>query len=178
MKIRHLAALIVLIFFMVGCDFGWYIPTTGDQGLHRIDNSMADDFRNRAFEYDVIPDLGFKNVNDILKWVSLNIEYDIDIGNGWRTPEEVYESRRGTCNHFAVLALYLIKRDTGIEGSLVQGTYAPFKGEGGHSWISIKGQWWEPQSFAKVPQKSYRAEWPWIGYIPYDVIMRIVSMSS
>lgn len=92
-----------------------------------------------VYDMHVIPDLGLETTEEVMQWVSQNITYKSDgIRDEWQEPHETYNSRTGDCEDFAILALYLMGR-----GNMETGTN---RNKGGHAWVSVDGQHWEPQT--------------------------------
>lgn len=98
------------------------------------------------YEFDEIPDLGLQTIEDVIQWVyweidwvSDNIHYPAD--EYWQSPAQTYIWRTGDCEDFAILALYLIHRDVGIDGRLILGYFY----SSGHAWLYADGHFWEPQ---------------------------------
>lgn len=94
-----------------------------------------------------IPKIG-DSVETILQWIAENISYETDIDQYgvtgyWATPMETYSLGAGDCEDFCTLALYLIHRDAGIDGTHVIGVNSA--GDI-HGWIRIDGVDWEPST--------------------------------
>jgi hypothetical protein len=66
----------------------------------------------------------FNSLEDAVKWINTNIDYESDLSNYgyteyWANPKEVLERRRGDCDDMAILLLYAAKTQFHIEGSLL-----------------------------------------------------------
>jgi hypothetical protein len=82
------------------------------------------------------------------------------------TPLETYETRRGDCEDYSILALYLLARDAGVYGDMVTGSH-----DGrGHAWVRIDGENWEPQNGRRNSQSRYTVLWTY----SYDEAMAMV----
>lgn len=99
-----------------------------------------------------IPDLGFETVQDVMTWMGQAIRYVSDEVHYpqleyWQSPDQTYVWRAGDCEDFAILAMYFIYRDVGIEPAMAVGTWTdPDTGvETGHAWVFVEGEWWEPR---------------------------------
>jgi len=97
--------------------------------------------------FDEIPDLGIQTVQDAMDWVADEIWYVSDEIHYpqleyWQSPLQTYVWRTGDCEDYAILALYLIHRDVGIDGELARGSYDGI----GHGWVLVAGHQWEPQT--------------------------------
>ena len=119
-----------------------------------------------------IPPVG-DSVEEIVVWVAANIRYATDtelygVTGYWATPLETYSLRRGDCEDYCTLALYLIHRDVGIDGYLVVGRL----GDATHGWIRVDGADWEvelgrPQDegmFVEVDVLTYEEAMRMVGY--------------
>ena len=99
------------------------------------------------WEFDEIPDLGIQTVQDAMDWVSDEVRYVSDdihypADEYWQSTAQTYMWRCGDCEDYAILALYLIHRDVGIDGKLVMGSYDGH----GHGWVLVDGHQWESQT--------------------------------
>lgn len=99
------------------------------------------------YEFDEIPDLGLSTIQDVMQWVSSEITYYSDsihypADEYWQSPVQTYVWRHGDCEDYAILALYLVHRDVGIDGALAMGSYDGH----GHGWVVVEGHWWEAQT--------------------------------
>lgn len=97
--------------------------------------------------FDEIPDLGIQTVQNAMDWVADEIWY---VGDDihypqleyWQSPLQTYVWRTGDCEDYAILVLYLIHRDVGIDGEMALGSY----NGNGHGWVLVAGHQWEPQT--------------------------------
>jgi hypothetical protein len=117
-RMKRFAILIISIFLIIGC---------------KIDP---------IWEFDEIPDLGLASVQDVMSWVAGEIEYVSDdihypADEYWQSPAQTYIWRCGDCEDYAILALYLVHRDVGIDGQMWCSE--------DHGWVYVDGHQWEPQ---------------------------------
>lgn len=104
------------------------------------------DYENLEFD---VPKINYRtnDLEGVLKYVSSNISYMSDkeqYGRDyWADPSETFKSKLGDCDDFAILDMYLLKRDFNIESTFVVGigksTYRK------HGWLEINGKEYEPQ---------------------------------
>jgi len=116
------------------------------------------------WEFDEIPDLGIQTVQDAMGWVAYEIRYVSDdihypADEYWQSPAQTYVWRSGDCEDYAILALYLIHRDVGIDGMMWCST--------NHGWVYADGHEWEPQ-LGMICDGWYSV----IQMIPYEQVMR------
>ena len=99
------------------------------------------------WEFDEIPDIGIQTVQGAMDWVSDEIKYVPDsihypADEYWQSPLQTFVWRCGDCEDYAILALYLIHRDVGIDGEMALGSLDGM----GHGWVLVDGHQWEPQT--------------------------------
>ena len=120
------------------------------------------------WEFDEIPDLGLQTTQDVMWWVATEIRYQPDsihypqADEYWQSPAQTYVWRTGDCEDYAILALYLVHRDVGIDGAMACGTIPA----GFHAWVFVDGHFWEPQTGEMDP--PYTMEY----LISYADVMR------
>jgi hypothetical protein len=124
-----------------------------------------------AFDYEFdIPDLGLDSVEDVCVWTADFVRYVDDnvheVSEYWQTPYQTYTWLAGDCEDFAILAMYLIYRDTGLIPCLVCGTDRQLKSA--HGWIRMDGKDWEPQTGY---QCDYSGVFPFQTTIPYEEVL-------
>jgi len=122
-----------------------------------------------AFDYVFdVPDLGLETVEDVCVWTADFLRYVDDdvheVSEYWQQPYQTYTWRSGDCEDFAILAMYLIYRDTGLIPGLVVGT-GP---SGQHGWVVVMGEHWEPQIGMQV---DYRDMFPLQIVLPYEEVL-------
>lgn len=89
-----------------------------------------------------IPDLGLQSIPDVMYWVAGEIDYVSDdihypADEYWQSPAQTYVWKCGDCEDYAILALYLVHRDVGIDGEMWCSS--------DHAWVYADGHEWEPQ---------------------------------
>jgi len=130
-------------------------------GLYNYDEYWDIEYDIPEIDYTDHPQLDGTTIvfNDevvqIVWWVSKYIMYTKDEvlyndGEYWATPEETYKSQRGDCEDHALLSLYLLHRDLGLNPRLVCGWYKDLR----HAWIELDGEWYEATSGRKVTDSS------------------------
>lgn len=105
---------------------------------------------NREIVFDV-PKLEANTKEELLKEVAGKIEYKYDydkefygVEDYWASPEETWNNKAGDCEDTSILDLYLLKRDFGIEGYLINGG---MYGIGFyHYWIEVDGKEYESKT--------------------------------
>ena len=116
------------------------------------------------WSFDEIPDLGIQTVQDAMWWVADEIYYVSDsihypADEYWQSPAQTYVWRSGDCEDYAILALYLIHRDMGIDGMMWCSS--------DHGWVYVDGHEWEPQ-LGMICDGWYSV----IQMLPYEQVMR------
>ena len=120
------------------------------------------------WEFDEIPDLGRHTTQDVMWWVATEIRYVDDsihypqADEYWQSPAQTYVWRTGDCEDYAILALYLVHRDVGIDGGMAAGHVEGVN----HAWVFVDGHFWEPQTGEMDP--PYTMEY----LISYADVMR------
>ena len=122
-----------------------------------------------AFDYEFdIPELGLETVEDVCVWTADFVRYVCDdvheVSEYWQTPYQTFTWRCGDCEDFSILAMYLIYRDTGLIPGLVVG----YGNHGGHAWIIVLGEEWDPQIGVQV---NYDSIYPYQTIISYEEVL-------
>lgn len=113
-----------------------------------------------------IPDLGLTSVDEVLRWTANNVYYQHDQvmhyprTEYWQSPYQTYIWRTGDCEDFAILAMYLLKRDAGVTPRMAIST--------DHAWVEIDGLWYEPQHGTRISTGQYDLR----KYISYEEVIR------
>ncbi len=144
---------------LTNCEKAIYIP--------EIDWGNNIEFDVPKIEYED------RNIEGVLKWVSDNIEYRSDFQlystlEYWATPEETFKKKAGDCEDFAILDLYLLKRDLDIEGKLVIGISKYSYNYQGHAWLEIDGQYFDGLSGESSEFPNYDID----SELSYEEVMR------
>jgi hypothetical protein len=102
-----------------------------------------DDYQDKVYN---IPAIEYEDhtVQGIALWVARWVTYTSDkVQYGereeWATPEQTYWSRKGDCEDYVLLLMYLLHRDLGLSPRMVIGKLYG----NGHGWVDIGGEWWE-----------------------------------
>jgi hypothetical protein len=99
------------------------------------------------FEYWFYHEETFTSTGEVLDWILENIEYQDDgvirPPDYWKTPKQTYDSRKGDCEDFSLLAGYFLW-ELGYEDVRLV-IVENVEGGGTHSIISLNGVWIEPQ---------------------------------
>ena len=116
------------------------------------------------WEFDEIPELGLQSIADVMDWVADEIEYVSDsihypADEYWQSPAQTYVWRCGDCEDYAILALYLVHRDVGIDGEMWCSE--------NHGWVWVDGHEWEPQ-LGMICDGWYTV----VQKLPYNEVMR------
>lgn len=119
-KILLISVLIVLL--LSGCDLAW----------------MSRGYENVV--YHNIPPLGLTSIAEVMKWTTINIQYISDEGHYFQDPGSTYDLRTGDCEDFTGIAMYLLHTELGLNPYMKNG----YVGVGGHAWVMVNGEWWEP----------------------------------
>ncbi len=102
--------------------------------------------RDWAFTSE-IPDLGIDTPEDAVEWVAANIKYESDgIWNNWKTPKRTYAERRGDCEDFTALWMYLVETQTEYTDTYMVGGRAVGDETQLHAYGWWNGMYYEPQS--------------------------------
>lgn len=108
----------------------------------------------------------FSSQEEVLQWVSDNIDYESDRRYGedeWQLPQETYQLLSGDCEDFVILAMYFLK-EIGIESSM-----AIIQIDGHtdyHAVLIIDSEYYEAQS-GNIITYSFRLE----DIFEYDYVM-------
>ena len=121
--------------------------------------------------YPPIPDLGITTVEGAMRWVAAEIAYELTVhplsGKQYlQPPEQTYWTRTGDCADIPVLALYLIHRDVGIDGTMAIGYHQDIP----HAWVYVDGHHWEPQTAEMVDDDPVYELVETVGY--YEILWR------
>lgn len=152
----HIAPILILICIAIvilidtGCTDAWKIKY------------KSDGFEDVIF--NEIPPLNLTSVHGVMLWVADNIDYKADGTHYFQSPGETYTKGTGDCEDFAALAMYLLMSELGIYSSMQCG-YDP----GGHAWVDVHGDWWEPQNASRC--EVYRGSFKWFEKYSYSETM-------
>lgn len=93
-----------------------------------------------------IPSTGATTPQEVCGWVIWIVGYLSDkihdMPDYWQSPDQTYEWRRGDCEDYVLLVMYLIHRDLGGWPEMVLG-HIP---AGGHAWVLYDGREYEAQT--------------------------------
>lgn len=93
-------------------------------------------------------------------YVARNIEYVEDGGRDyWQSPGETVARRAGDCEDMAILALFMLERDTDAVAFMAAGH--------GHAWIVADGKHWEPET-----AYEYQEPQPYERLYSYEQVKR------
>ncbi|MDD5547174.1 MAG: transglutaminase-like cysteine peptidase [Candidatus Omnitrophica bacterium] len=119
-------ALVALVVLLAGC--AWCVDDTYDP----------------AFD---IPATGATTPQEVCRWVDTRVRYvsdDIhDMLEYWQSPDQTWAWAAGDCEDYALLVMYLLRRDLGGWPALVLGHYDDGTTRGGHAWVAYNGRWYE-----------------------------------
>jgi len=108
--------------------------------------NVADDY-DPAFN---IPATGATTAYEVCRWVDTRVWYleDTihDMPEYWQSPDQTWEWRRGDCEDYALLVMYLLHRDLGGWPEMAIGGYDDGVDVWGHGWVIYAGRWYEPQT--------------------------------
>jgi len=136
-----------------------------------IEDAAADNIRYMELRFTPIAlsrAQGFP-LPDVMDWVASEIIYVSDsihypADEYWQSPAQTYLWRTGDCEDYAILALYLIHRDVGIDGMMwVSHT---------HGWVYVDGHEWEPQ-LGVICDGWYEV----VKMLPYEEVIRRATTS-
>ena len=106
-------------------------------------------WQNMFLEFD-IPDLGIETLDDALCWVAHNITYVSDeihdrlITKYWQDPYQTYIWRTGDCEDHAILLMFFMYRDLGLDPEMIIGYYIDDEGNREyHAWVRVGGRDYE-----------------------------------
>lgn len=113
-----------------------------------------DDYQNKVYNIPPI-DYGTADVEHIARWVADWVQYTSDREHygereEWATPEQTYWARRGDCEDYALLLMYLVHRDTGIESRMIVGKAYGY----GHAWVQVGADWWEATAGCRIVNRA------------------------
>ena len=100
---------------------------------------------DREWSEDV-PNVGSVPFN-ILFFVARHVSYIEDHEEYWQSPGETYALGTGDCEDYAILAMFMINRDTDSEALMAT--------DATHAWLIVDGEHWEPISATLVPPRSF-----------------------
>lgn len=94
-----------------------------------------------------------ESVEEIVFWIYSNIEYVADTdenGHSFQTPQETLDLRTGDCEDFAILTIWIIEENLGIDAEFVT-VWVPtyigrIKNDGQgtlHALVEAEGMWWD-----------------------------------
>ena len=95
--------------------------------------------------FDEIPPMGFASLQDIMDYTSdiIYVSDQIhDCDDYWQSPDQTYIWNAGDCEDCCILAMYFIHQELGFEPTMIFGC---FEEQSWHAWVSVCGEWWEPQ---------------------------------
>jgi|GEM_PF-1956394 len=104
---------------------------------------INDEIREKALEITQGSDNSFEAVSRISTWIFSNIEYDLSYSGKILPSDEVYETRRGTCDEFTNIFLAMC-RAVGIPARYVAGIIYSKEGWGYHAWAEVYLDKWVP----------------------------------
>lgn len=116
---------------------------------------------------DIIPAIDYptQDVRGVMDWVSEWLTFESDNGDlSVAQPWETYETGKGNCEDYTILAMYLLKRDIGVDSGMA----VLLTSRGFHSMVAVDGDIWEPQIGLRVLATPL-----WI--IPYDEAMAMAA---
>lgn len=92
-----------------------------------------------------IPITGVKTTLEAVQWTATNVTYQYDIlRDYWKTPEETYRDRTGDCEDFSLMAMYLIRKEVGLDPHLVIGWKTSQTVGPCHAWLVCNGIDYDP----------------------------------
>lgn len=104
---------------------------------------FVDDTYDPQFD---IPATGATTPQEVCSWVIWIVGYLSDKIHDkpdyWQSPDQTYEWRRGDCEDYVLLVMYLIHRDVGGWPEMVLGSVS----KGGHAWLLYEGREYEVQT--------------------------------
>lgn len=95
------------------------------------------------------------NVFSVMFFVARSIEYEVDSKDEWQSPQQTWGRRKGDCEDFATLAMYLLERDVvDVEVNMALSH--------DHAWLVVDDQHWETLGcyvMAEPPPVRLRLSW-------------------
>ena len=117
---------------------------------------------------ELVPDVEYitQDVRGVMGWVSRWVDFEPDGGDlSIAPPWETYDRQLGNCEDITILAMYLLKRDLGIDSGMAVYLIA----QGFHAMVAVDGEYWEPQIGARTLT-------PPLYVIPYDDAMSLAGV--
>jgi len=139
---------VLAVVLLAGCNPWWDVGDTYDPIFSEIPHPFFD------FENPPIPD-GPPSppyptlVYPFLRWMRYRIDYVSDdtthnVLEYWQSPDQTYLSKKGDCEDFTVLGMYLIRQELGgWPGMVIGRIYQNGVRLGGHAWIEYEGRQYE-----------------------------------
>lgn len=130
-----------------------------------------------SYQTNMIPPLGLQTVQEVMTFVADRVEYQSDQSmygesDEWQLPQQTYVWESGDCEDFAILAVYLLKQELGIEAYGVGGYNRDFGIS--HMWVLVDGVNWE--ATAGVIDDTLPEDFPLRSHTwSYDELMRAAS---
>lgn len=130
-----------MVLFLVGCDATVIAPIP-------------------PIDYDT------QDVRGVMRWVAHWVDFESDNGDlSIAPPWETYDTQRGNCEDITILAMYLLKRDLGIDSGMA----VYLTTQGFHARVAVDEDFWEPQIGLRIIA-------PPLYIIPYDDAMALAGV--
>jgi hypothetical protein len=101
----------------------------------------------RFVDIPAINDYATQDIRGVMQWVAHWVDFESDGGDlSIAPPWETYETQRGNCEDITILAMYLLKRDLGIDSGMAVFLFA----QGFHTMVEVGDDLWEPQVGLRV----------------------------
>lgn len=123
-----------------------------------------DDYWDKVYN---VPAIQYQEptVRGVALWVASWVTYTSDLEQygereEWATPEQTYWSRKGDCEDYTLLLMYLLHRDLRLNPRMVIGELYGY----GHAWVDIGGEWWEATAGCRIDNRTGYVKKNSLGY--------------
>lgn len=145
--------LVLSVLLLASCEYyGFFVEEDYSDYEAKVYNVPSIDYRIGIDETPI-------SVYKIAQWIAWKIVYvsDADLygkSEYWATPDETYWNMAGDCEDDALLLMYLLHRDMGLESKLIIGKVIYQGVSYGHAWVEVNGEWWESVGGIKISDRS------------------------
>jgi hypothetical protein len=147
---KKLWILVVVAIALVGCKI-WFVEDDYDPAFDEVDSGVYFNGPSGWYKDPGLAGVVLTTPIECCQWADRYVAYvsdDIhDQLEYWQSPDQTYVWGSGDCEDFALLTMYVIRKELGGWPHLVLGRYVYDDGEhGGHAWIEYEGCWYEAQT--------------------------------
>lgn len=141
-------AIVLIILVLTSCQL---TPDYGDY-WHKVYNVPPIDYEDSTIEA-------------VARWVDFWVVYTSDKelygkSEEWATPEQTYWARKGDCEDYVILLMYLLRRDLGLNPRMIMGRIHGI----GHGWVEVNGEWWEAVGGYRIENRAQYIEVDSLNY--------------